>query len=236
MLTKNVEEFIKNLFIRYNDDYIFARKIDKLIKELDGKGIMVLNHMDSKGNSFEFVFKVNENLPKEVISNDIANYVDSLYNNREVVSRLKTVLDTETMYKAILGQFLYINMTGFSIGIRLDENPLYQGLFLETIKLFRVKIHRELIVDILEQYKDYLLSLEDYSIEKDANLYSFNGIYTSTIHALASQCNYTPQEVILLGSILLNFVAKKQLPILPDNWIDYGIMRTWSKLNIKKIS
>ena len=50
MLKQNVKEFIKKLFIRYNDDTIFKDKVDKLINELDGYSVVVLNKLDDISN------------------------------------------------------------------------------------------------------------------------------------------------------------------------------------------
>lgn len=62
-MKENVKEFIKKLFIRYNDDIIFKEKVDKLISELNGYSIVILNGVGHR----QFKFEVSEPLKLENI-------------------------------------------------------------------------------------------------------------------------------------------------------------------------
>ncbi len=227
MLKQNVKEFIKKLFIRYNDDTIFKDKVDKLISQLDGYSIMVLN------KAYDNQFKFNNNIPLDLnyIDSNIVEYIDELYNDKVIMSRLSSKCDRDVILKAIIAEFLYINMTGFSVGIKLNTNDLYKDLFLETIKLFRLNINKDIILNILNRHKDALLALSEYSMPS-INV-EYNSMYFNVLDTLQLDKTYTTKEVVELKGVLNNLVLKKQLPVILDNWIQYGILRVWCKLNSK---
>lgn len=225
MLQQNVKEFIKKLFIRYNDDTIFKEKVDKLISELNGYSVMILNRMDT----YQFKFDVSEPLKLENIDIDILHYVDSLYADKVITNRLTSICDRDIILKAIIAEFLYINMTGFSVGIKLNTNDLYKDLFLETIKLFRLNITKDIILKILCNHKESLMALKDYSMPSVA--VDYNSMYINVLDTLRLEKTYTVNELLDLRGVLNNLVLKKQLPIILNNWIEYGILRIWCKLN-----
>lgn len=230
MLKENVKEFIKKLFIRYNDDSIFSSKVDKLISELDGYSVMILNCMEVR----QYKFKSNEPLNLEDVDADILYYVDSLYSDKVITNRLTSICDRDIILKAIIAEFLYINMTGFSVGIKLNTNDLYKDLFLETIKLLRLNISKDIILNILSKHKDALMALKDYSMP--STQVEYNSMYLNVLNTLKLEKTYTLTELAGLQGVLNNLVLKKQLPIILDNWIEYGILRVWCKLNTKKIT
>lgn len=227
MLKQNVKEFIKKLFIRYNDDTIFKDKVDKLINELDGYSVVVLDKLDDN----QFRFNTDKPLDLSYIDTDIKSYVDELYNDRVIISRLSSTCDKDILLKAIIAEFVYINMTGFSVGIKLNTNELYKDLFLETIKLFRVNINKDIILTILAKHKDALLALSEYSMSSAE--VEYNSMYFNVLDTLQLDKTYTIKEVLVLRDVLNNLVLKKQLPVILDNWIQYGILRVWCKLNSK---
>ena len=228
MLEQNVKEFIKRLFIRYNDDSIFKEKVDKLVSELDGYSIVVL----SKANENQFKFNVNKPLDLSYVDSNILEYVNTLYADTIITSRLSTVCDRDIILKAIIAEFLYINMTGFSVGIKLNVNDLYKNLFLETIKLFRVNINKDIILTILSNHKEALVEMKYYAIPSTDITY--NSLYLNVLTTLVLEKKYTESEIVYLRGILNNLVLKKQLPTILDNWIQYGILRVWCKLNSKR--
>lgn len=228
MLEKNVKEFIKKLFIRYNDDTIFKEKVDKLISEMNGYSVMILN----RAENYQFKFDTSRPLELHNIDIDILYYVDSLYSDKVITGRLTTICDRDIILKAIIAEFLYINMTGFSVGIKLNTNDLYKDLFIETIKLFRININKDIILKILGAHKDAILALSEYSMPSiDVE---YNSMYLNVLDTLRLEKTYTTIEIVDLKGVLNNLILKKQLPVILDNWIEYGILRVWCKLNSKK--
>lgn len=230
MLKENVKEFIKKLFIRYNDDSIFSIKVDKLMSELAGYSITVLN----RDTIHQFKFSVLQPLDVSDVDVNILQYVNELYNDRVITNRLTSICDKDVILKAIIAEFIYINMTGFSVGIKLNGNDLYKDLFLETIKLFRVNITKDIILNILKKHKSSLMNLIDYSI--DSTVVEYNPLYINVLNTLRLEKIYTVDELSTLHGVLNNLVLKKQLPVILDNWIEYGVLRVWCKLNTKKIA
>lgn len=231
-LKSNVKEFIKKLFTRYSDDSKFRGGVLELVSQLDGFSISVLT-VKEKDVFKRFKFEKNKPVPFFSVDITIREYVDSLYDDKELISRLPEVCDKNDLYRAIIAEFLYINMTGFSVGIRLSERPEYAGLFLETIKLYRIFLFRNILLDILTSHKQILLDMKDYGIEDANNEYTVNSVYLETMEELVVLGIYTDNEVRILSKVLLNFVVRKQLPIVFKNWISYGVLRVWSRLNIK---
>lgn len=228
MLKQNVKEFIKKLFIRYNDDSIFRDKVAKLIYELNGYSVVVL----TKSDNHQFKFDISKPLDIENIDISIRDYVDILYNDKVITNRLSFISEKDILYKAIIAEFIYINMTGFSVGIKLNTNDLYKDLFLETIKLYRLNINKDIILNILSTHKESLLSLSAYSMPSIGVVY--NALYLNILETLRLEKTYTTIELVELKGVLNNLVLKKQLPIILDNWIQYGILRVWCKLNSKR--
>ena len=123
-------------------------------------------------------------------------------------------------------------MTGFSVGINLNTNDLYKDLFIETIKLFRININKDIILKILGAHKDAILALSEYSMPSiDVE---YNSMYLNVLDTLRLEKTYTTIEIVDLRGVLNNLILKKQLPVILDNWIEYGILRVWCKLNSKK--
>lgn len=233
-LKSNVKEFIKRLFTRYSDDEKFRLGVLELVSQLDGYSITVLTHKEgSTQNMQQFKFIKNKPVPLFSVDMSIREYVDSLYEDKELISRLPSVCDKNDLYRAIIAEFVYINMTGFSVGIRLSEKPEYQGLFLETIKMYRVFLNRNMIIGVLTENKKVLLDMEKFGMEDSNNDYTVNNIYIEVMNELVSLSIYTRDEVLILSRVLLNFIIRKQLPSVFDNWISYGLLRVWSRLNIK---
>lgn len=227
-MKENIKEFIKKLFIRYNDDTIFKEKVDKLVSEMNGYSVLNLN----KSENHQFKFDISKPLELHNIDSDILSYVDSLYADKVITGRLSTVCDKDIIIKAVIAEFLYINMTGFSIGIKINTNDLYKDLFIETIKLFRININKDIILTILGNHKDALLSLSEYSIASTE--VEYNSMYLNVFNTLRLEKTYNTDELLKLRGVLNNLTLKKQLPIILDNWIEYGILRVWCKLNTNK--
>lgn len=227
-MKENIKEFIKKLFIRYNDDTIFKEKVDKLISEMNGYSVMILNRTEN----YQFKFDSSRPLELHNIDIDILYYVDSLYADKVITNRLTSVCDKGIIIKAIIAEFLYINMTGFSVGIKLNTNDLYKDLFIETIKLFRININKDIILKILETHKGALLALSGYSMPSTD--VEYNSMYVNILDTLRLEKTYTVNEILELRGVLNNLILKKQLPVILDNWIEYGILRVWCKLNSNK--
>jgi hypothetical protein len=227
-LKQNIKEFIKKLFIRYNDDSIFRDKVAKLVNELNGYSVVVL----TKADNHQFKFDTSKPLDVENVDISIRQYIDILYDDKVITNRLSSISDKDVLYKAIIAEFVYINMTGFSVGIKLNTNDLYKDLFLETIKLYRLNINKDIILKILCTHKEALLALSKYSMPSiDVE---YNSMYLNVLDTLRLEKTYNSIEIVDLRGVLNNLVLKKQLPIILDNWIQYGILRVWCKLNSKR--
>ena len=61
----------------------------------------------------------------------------------------------------------------------------------------------------------------------------YNSMYLNVLDTLRLEKTYTTIEIVDLRGVLNNLILKKQLPVILDNWIEYGILRVWCKLNSK---
>lgn len=52
----------------------------------------------------------------------------------------------------------------------------------------------------------------------------YNSMYFNVLDTLQLDKTYTIKEVLVLRDVLNNLVLKKQLPVILDNWIQYGIL------------
>ena len=222
-----LKEYTKKLLMRYSNDGIFRGKVDILVLELSKYSISRIDIVESVR------FKFEQNISKMYIPDELADYIDMLYADTMLMNRLQGgVIPTKSqLYAMVVAQAVYINMTCKSIGIKIGVNSEFPKLLIETKQLYRVHLTAQLIIDLLTDNKEELLSIP--VLELDTSSVSVNKYYVDTMKDLLVNNVYTASELSRLYQLLCHFIlGDKRLVKRLDSWVTYGVLRLWSILNL----
>lgn len=227
---EELKAYTKRLFIRASNDVIFRDKLEKMLDELTKYSITRLDLEDDNR------FKFQKILPRYTIPNELADYIDTIYDDSLLLERLESgnIPDKEALYAMVVAEALYINMTSVSIGIKIGRNTDYPNILLETMPLYRINLTSELMYSIFIESKDELMAMP-LKEDIDTSAVTVNRYYVTTMKSLLADGKYTANELNHLYKLLCHFILDdKKLVNTISNWVTYGVLKIWSKLNLIK--